>query len=251
MFSSGFPSAAFHASCLSKDLHFPRRNDPISGTFPGTILAPILHNDHYPFKEAFMKNFPYLRQAAWLLAFTILLLLPCSQATALSGLAEALNGNDFAVMPCQLGKPIPDTPSEKKAIIDCTLSELCFLEGNPLSDAADIVTNLLQREMMRRFGAGVLPLDQVRKDFDLHPPEATETLRQAAVKLGRQLGVDYVLASTLWRFDDRLGSQAGAKKPASVAFAVFLIDVRDGKIYWRENLSLITCWTRGSIGKRA
>jgi len=181
-----------------------------------------------------MNNFQQPLRATWLIAFIVSLLLPCSPAAARSGLVEALNGNDIAVMPCQLGKPTPDTPSEKKAIIDCTLSELCFLQGNPLSDAADIVTDLLQREMTRRFGAGVLPLDQVQKNFDLHPPESSETMRQAAVQLGKELGVDYVLASTLWRFEERQGGEAGAKKPASVAFAVFLIGVRDGKIYWQD-----------------
>jgi len=150
---------------------------------------------------------------------------------------DILAGQKLAVMPCRLGKAMPQTAAAKKQIIDCTLSELCYLEGDPLADSADIITDLVQQELQRRYDQDVLPLKNVQAQFDPHPETPDETLRDMAVRLGKKLGVDYVVASTLWRFDEREGSSSGVQKPASVAFAVFLVKVSDGKVAWQDTFN--------------
>ena len=166
-----------------------------------------------------------------LLACLLALLFAPLQA---SGAKIILTGKKLAVMPCRLGKAMPNAPAAKKQIIDCTLSELCYLEGDPMADAAGIITELLQQELQKRFDGEVTPLATVRLHYDPQPENPDETLRDMAVGLGKKLGVDYIMAATLWRYDEREGTASGAQKPASVAFAVFLIDVSNGKVAWQD-----------------
>lgn len=141
--------------------------------------------------------------------------------------------DNFAVMPCRLGKARPDMSAERKEIIDCTLGELCYLEGSPLQGAAETITALVQQQVEKRVGARVTPLDRARERFRLLPQEPDQTLRAVAIELGKKLKVDYVVASTLWRFDERQGGTMTVQNPASVAFAVFLVDVESGQIAWQ------------------
>jgi hypothetical protein len=43
---------------------------------------------------------------------------------------------------------------------------------------------------------------------------------------------DAVVTARLLRFRERIGNEAGVKSPASVAFAVDLIDLRRGDVIW-------------------
>lgn len=181
-----------------------------------------------------MNRFPLLYRTARISVMIMLSIVLIATATVYAGTDDMLIGNKIAVMPCQLGKATPNTPAAKKNIIDCALMELCYLEGNPLNNAAEIVTDLLQEELQKRFGDRVLPLDRVREKYQFLSRDQDATLRSLALELGRQLKVDYVFASNLWRFDERQGTPAGIEKPASVAFAVFMINMEDGKVAWQN-----------------
>jgi len=169
-----------------------------------------------------------------LLGFILALLFAPAKASRAQNI---LTGKKLAVMPCRLGKAMPRTPAAQKKIIDCTHSELCYLEGNPMAEAADIITGLLQNELQKRFDGEVVPLQVVRQHYDPQPENPDETLGDMAVGLGKKLGVDYILAATLWRYDEREGTSKGVKQPASVAFAVFLVDVDDGKVSWQDTFN--------------
>lgn len=165
--------------------------------------------------------------------FTLLALGAASGVAAKDVKPAVPADGSFAVMPCRLGKARPDMAAERKDIIDCTLAELCFLEGNPLQDATEIITGLVYKEMDKRFGTRVSPLGMSEEAYRLLPREPDQTLRAVAVELGKKMKVDYVVASTLWRFDERQGSAVAVKNPASVAFAVFLVHVDSGTISWQ------------------
>ncbi|WP_067617373.1 hypothetical protein [Dissulfuribacter thermophilus] len=52
---------------------------------------------------------------------------------------------------------------------------------------------------------------------------------------GRDLGADAVLYGVIYRYHERMGGDYAASKPASVAFALHLIRVQDGKVLWHYN----------------
>ena len=58
--------------------------------------------------------------------------------------------------------------------------------------------------------------------------------RPLLVEMGRSVKADALLVGTIYRFRQRVGSSLGADSPASVAFALELIRVADGRIIWRR-----------------
>ena len=54
-------------------------------------------------------------------------------------------------------------------------------------------------------------------------------------EFGHELKADAVLYGIIYRYRDRSGKEYGVKQPASVAFALYLIRVRDGKVLWKYN----------------
>ena len=52
------------------------------------------------------------------------------------------------------------------------------------------------------------------------------------LELGRRLGADAVLAGHLFRYTDRIGTNLGVERPASVAFDIDLVHVATGRLIW-------------------
>jgi hypothetical protein len=179
-----------------------------------------------------MKNMRPLQLAACLAAILLawLALTSFDQARAQGEESHYITG--IALMPFWLGKPDPGVGLKKKSILDCTLAELCYLEGDPLEDAAQIMNEMTQLELETKFGAKTVPFEVAERAYTLIDKEDTDTLRSIAVRFGRKLDVDHVVAGTLWRFRERQGRALAAESPASVAFALFLVKVEDGEILW-------------------
>jgi len=53
-----------------------------------------------------------------------------------------------------------------------------------------------------------------------------------ALKAGRSLDVDAVVLGYIYRFSQRVGKRYSAEIPASVAFDIYLVEVKDGRILW-------------------
>jgi len=64
--------------------------------------------------------------------------------------------------------------------------------------------------------------------------ETRDTPRFLAQKLGKELNASHIMIGTVWRYRERIGGSYGVERPASVAFAVYLIDVANGKLLWTE-----------------
>lgn len=60
---------------------------------------------------------------------------------------------------------------------------------------------------------------------------------EVATLIGKDLGVDTVLVGDVNRWLEREGSALGAKKPASVAFQIYLFRVEDGALLWKASFS--------------
>jgi hypothetical protein len=61
---------------------------------------------------------------------------------------------------------------------------------------------------------------------------ATGQLKKQAGKVGSEVHADAVLFGRVIRFNERVGAAGGVKSPASVAFDLFLLDVKMGDIIW-------------------
>lgn len=145
--------------------------------------------------------------------------------------AQAAGKSEVAVMPFVKGRD-PEDPAKS---LTCPFGRLCY-EDEELKENADLfLTEKLQEILLSRLEHRVVPLHIVEKAYDsrwLEP--ADQTPLDTARALGSSLGVDYVLAGNVWRFDERIGRSYGVKKSASVAFALHLIKVENGRTVWEK-----------------
>jgi hypothetical protein len=115
----------------------------------------------------------------------------------------------------------------------CPVCQGVYKRGNILYGAQRTLTQLLQQKMEALDTFKVLPLEKVEDIFSKTDKGQFElSPLRAAVRLGKELDVDFIFVGYLFRFEERVGSRIGAEKPASVGFDVHLIRVRDGKRVW-------------------
>lgn len=138
--------------------------------------------------------------------------------------------HSVALMPFFTGKK----PAEAETILDVRQEQLGMVE-EMIPFAENIMTNLVQRDLERRFGDGVLSQDEVKQAYEkMLAEKPDQTPRELVLNLAKQLGVDYVVAGNVWRFSERTGSAFAISKPASVAFRLHLIDVPNKARIWVE-----------------
>jgi curli biogenesis system outer membrane secretion channel CsgG len=53
--------------------------------------------------------------------------------------------------------------------------------------------------------------------------------------VGKMLGADFMAVGTVWRYRERVGGTGAVSSPASVAFALHLVDVQDGTVLWSKS----------------
>ena len=62
--------------------------------------------------------------------------------------------------------------------------------------------------------------------------QTTVAAKKALAERGRERGAEVVLVGFVYRFKERIGKGYGVESPASVAFAMHLIRVTDGRTIW-------------------
>jgi hypothetical protein len=88
--------------------------------------------------------------------------------------------------------------------------------------------------MRSRFGKQIIPRETVKNaEMEIKLDRQEDTPRTMAERVGRLLDVDVMVIGTVWRYRDR-GEMLGVpESKASVAFAVYFIDVENGRKLWR------------------
>jgi len=118
--------------------------------------------------------------------------------------------------------------------LSAPLSQLQFNPEDIVATCDRVLTGYVQEALQKRHGEKVIPLNDVRTVFDRIPKnEAVDTPRDLAQKTGHALGTDLIIVGTVWKFKERVGGAMAVESPASVAFAVGLIDVTSGRMLWK------------------
>jgi hypothetical protein len=100
------------------------------------------------------------------------------------------------------------------------------------------LTRYVQEALERRHEDMTIPLQEVIAEYiQMRIDETKDTPMMVARELGKRIGADYVLVGNVWRYRDRTGSAVAAENPASVAFAVYLIEVASGRMLWSDLFS--------------
>ncbi|MEA3429051.1 MAG: hypothetical protein U9Q84_07585 [Thermodesulfobacteriota bacterium] len=112
------------------------------------------------------------------------------------------------------------------------------MTGEVNDNAEDILTQSLISLMESRKGVELIPSGQAQGVWSemLSRDEDRLSERDQIVETGRILGADVVMAGYVYRFRERIGTRYAADSPASVAFDVHLISVKNGHILWVDHL---------------
>jgi hypothetical protein len=141
----------------------------------------------------------------------------------------------MGVMPFFVGRPDGSVDEAADKALGCSISQLHCDEANVKTEAARVLERLVNRELKIQVADSLIPSDEVLASYDkIMQSQGTDTIRSLAKKLGTDLNVQKIVVGIVWRYRDRgEATDYSGTSPASVAFAVYLVDVATGKREWR------------------
>lgn len=150
-------------------------------------------------------------------------------------ITEPIKMNSLAIMPFVKGKDSPQIDDPMNRTLACTLEKLCLENDDEIpTGTARKLTKMVYDTLAKTLDEKLVSLDETVAEYDKLPRDRTsDTPRSMAQKLGRALNVDYVVVGSVWRYDERLGGPLAAERPASVAFAIYLVEVETGRRLWK------------------
>jgi hypothetical protein len=122
--------------------------------------------------------------------------------------------------------------------LSCTV---CLLLNDPKDldpDSDFILTKYTQKALQKRLGEKVITLQQSAEIYERIPrDDIKDSPRSLAKKLGEALEADLIVVGNVWKYRDKVGGSGAISEPASVAFAIYIIEVTSGKLLWKEVFS--------------
>lgn len=139
-----------------------------------------------------------------------------------------------AVAPFLVGRRQPQMDEAMDETLSCPIGEICAYDPMILPTAGTRLTDLVSKYLHHRFGNHIVPQNDVTiANVERLLDPAKDTPRTLAQKLGKRLDVDVVFVGTVWRYRNRGAIEDVPDSPASVAFAVYMIEVHSGRQLWR------------------
>jgi hypothetical protein len=124
---------------------------------------------------------------------------------------------------------------------DTLTCPICQLDLDPdgVSLIADrVLTDYVHEALRIRYGDKVIPLKEAQEAYENLPKdESKDTPLEIALKLGKELKADFMALGSVWKYREGAGGAGASDRPAAVAFAVFLVDVKTGKTLWKADFS--------------
>lgn len=140
----------------------------------------------------------------------------------------------IAVAPFLVGHRQPHMDESLDDTLSCPINEVCVEDPSIKSNAGPILMRMVHAVLKRRFDQHVVPLDQVRTAYTgIRLDGAKDSPRTMALQMGDSLSADLMVVGTVWRYRDRGALQGFPDKPASVAFALYVVESKTGRQIWR------------------
>jgi hypothetical protein len=127
-------------------------------------------------------------------------------------------------------------PTNVRQTLNCNLCRLAFDPESVAIGAESALTRYAYQALKSRFRDRLIPMEEVRKVYaSLSVDREKDTPLSLARRVGQTLGANLMILGTVWRYRERVGGPAGSMHPASVAFDLYLVDVRTGELLWMGN----------------
>ena len=139
-----------------------------------------------------------------------------------------------AVAPFLVGRHQPQMDEAMDETLSCPIGEICSNDPMILPTAGPRLTELVSNYLRKRFGNHMVSQNDVTiANIERLLDSAKDTPRSMAQKLGERLDVDAVFIGIVWRYRNRGAIEGVPDSPASVAFAVYMIESQTGRQLWR------------------
>ena len=177
-----------------------------------------------------------MKKAACLFLFSLVALLTACQH--LDGAVTATLGEGETVFRRIAVVPFMKVASEdvKAGVVRCPLcGVISRVEETPPGSEKRVEALFLERlTESKRFD--LIPVDRVEGIFRRISADSLKTpIQEILQKTGTELEADGIVVGYVYRFRERKGYPYSVKRPASVAFEIHLVRVKDGAIVWRGN----------------
>ncbi len=118
--------------------------------------------------------------------------------------------------------------------VRCPLCGTMMVTGPVKDGAVRFLTEELSQLVRQKMKAGVIPPERAKGVYTTLLNEEGLLFPEVGVvaKTGRRLGADAVVVGNIYRFRERVGSDYGAERPASVAFTLAMVRVEDSSVIW-------------------
>jgi hypothetical protein len=161
------------------------------------------------------------------------ILLGCAQNSLLTETypqKEPVKLKRIAVFPIQ--RVDPDEAVDNA--LRCKVCGAIINLGSVEAEAERVVEEVFLQDIQKTGKYEIVPPERVQGVFQRISADSMKySLKELLVKSGRELGADAILYGQVYRFRERKGYAYGTDQAASVAFALHLIDVRDGSLLWK------------------
>ena len=120
--------------------------------------------------------------------------------------------------------------------VRCALCGSVFDTGPVEEEGPQVMTELLSTYLGEHYSqVRVISARQAKGELSsiMSSTEKDRQLeRDVVLMLGRRLSVDAVVVGHLFRYVDRIGTNLGIERPASVAFDIDLVHIATGRLLW-------------------
>lgn len=140
----------------------------------------------------------------------------------------------LAVAPVLVGHRQPNMDESLDDTLSCPIDQICADDPSIPSDAGPAMMRLVHSYLEGRYGPHVVSLDDVETAYAaIRLDGAKDTPRTLVNRLGKDLSADLMMIGTVWRYRDHGAIEGFPNKPASVAFALYLVEPYSGRLLWR------------------
>ncbi len=120
----------------------------------------------------------------------------------------------------------------------CPISENTFRGARVSDKVIAYMTELLLRDLSKKDIFSITYPEEVKREFlDLYD-SIDNANRKLLLEYLRQIGLafnaDAVILGHIFRWEERIGSDFAASRPASVAFDIHLVGVEKGEVLWSD-----------------
>ncbi len=172
------------------------------------------------------------RFPAMLLAAVVLLLGACqTRPVPVAGpAAESFKPTRIAVLPFTNMSALYGEGQS----VRCPLCGTMMVTGPVRDGAVRFLTEELSQLMRKKMKAGVIPPERAKGVYTTLLNEEGLLFPEVGVvaETGLRLEADAVVVGNIYRFRERVGSDYGAERPASVAFTLAMVRVEDSSVIW-------------------